>query len=127
MNPLRIHLGQMPHLLRAIINDLISKEPDLIVVGSSGLGDDPLRRAAEQQADMVITKQGIDSGSACLDVIVAQSPLSIFAISADGTDATAITMVRSSIALDTVERGNLADAIRRVAICTPEVDGAVLR
>ncbi len=126
MSPIRIHLGQMPSLLRAMINDLLSEDADFVVVGCSARGDDPLAADNEQHADVVITNEGSDSGSTCLDAIIRQSPLSIFAISADGKGATAVNIVRSSIALDAVERGTLADAIRRVAIYAGEADRAAL-
>ena len=105
----------MPTLLRGIIDDLLAQENDLVVVGSSGAGDDPLLRARDHGADMLITADGNGAGATCLEAILCGPPLSIFAIAPDGMDATAITLVRQTIAFDADEKSAFADAIRRVA------------
>ena len=105
----------MPTMLRAIIDDLLAQEDDLVVVGSSTAGDDPLLRARDLQADMLITADGDGDGPTCLDAILCGPPLSIFAIARDGMDATAVSLVRRPVAFDSAEKSALADAIRRVA------------
>lgn len=112
MNPIRIHLGPMPGMLSTIIDDLLSRETDLVVVGRSSEREDALARAREQRADVVITEDS-DQGSTCLNAILSGPPLSIFALAPDGLGAAAIDLSRRKIRLDG-EAENLADAIRQL-------------
>jgi DNA-binding NarL/FixJ family response regulator len=102
----------MPSMLRAIINDLLAREPDFEVVGASGAQEDALLRARQVQADMLITGGG-GGGSCCLEAILCGPPLSIVAIAEDGRDAAAVTLVRQQIDLEAAD--DVIDAIRRVA------------
>ena len=102
-------------MLRAIIDDLLAREPDFVVVGSSGSGDDPLQQARENGADMLITEDGSDAGSTSLHAVMCGPPINIFAIAADGRDASAISLVRKDVRFDPNKQATFADAIRRVA------------
>jgi DNA-binding NarL/FixJ family response regulator len=115
VNPIRIHLGHMPAMLRRIVSDLLSAEPDFIVVGSSRPDEDPLVRARQELADMVITEDRSGSGPSTLDLIISGPPISIFAIASHGQTAAAVDLVRRPINLDTGRKAALADAIRSVA------------
>ena len=102
-------------MLRAIVDDLLAQEPDFVVVGSTQGDEDPLLRARENQADMPITEDGSETGATCLHAIMCGPPISIFAIAADGRDASAISLVRKEITFDPAKQATFADAIRRVA------------
>ncbi len=114
MNPIRIHLGPMPGMLSTIIDDLLSRESDILVVGRSGERDDALLQAREEQADIVITEDS-NQGSTCLNAILSGPPLSIFALAPDGLGAAAINLTRRQVRLD-VDRETLADAIRQLTV-----------
>jgi DNA-binding NarL/FixJ family response regulator len=105
----------MPAMLRAIVDDLLAQESDFVVVGSSQPDEDPLLGARENQADMLITEDGSETGATCLHAIMCGPPISIFAIAADGRDASAISLVRKEITFDPAKQATFADAIRRVA------------
>jgi DNA-binding NarL/FixJ family response regulator len=105
----------MPPMLRAIVDDLLARETDLVVVGSSQTGQDPLLQAREEQADMLITQDGAQSEATCLQAIMSGPPLSVFAIAPDGREAAAVTLVRQPVEIEGDDNAAFADAIRRVA------------
>jgi hypothetical protein len=102
-------------MLRAIVDDLLAREADLVVTGASDSGEDPLIRAREEQADMLITQDGGERGSTCLEAILAGPPLSVIAIAPGGREAAAVSLVRRSIDIESGADAAFADAIRRVA------------
>lgn len=102
-------------MLRAIVDDLLARESDLLVTGSSRAGEDPLVRAREERADMLITEDGGKSGATCLEAILSGPPLSVLAIAADGREAAAVSLVRQPIDIEGETDAAFADAIRRVA------------
>ena len=103
----------MPEMLRTIIGDLLGQEGDLLVVGQSGNEHDAFRRALDEGADVLITNDQPDEGSACLDGILVANPISVLAISNDGRSADSIEFVRHPIALH--GSSSLADAVRQIA------------
>jgi DNA-binding NarL/FixJ family response regulator len=108
----------MPPMLRAIVDDLLARESDLLVTGSSRTGEDPLVRAREERADMLITQDGGESGESgetCLEAILSGPPLSVLAIAADGREAAAVSLVRQPVDIEGDTNATFADAIRRVA------------
>ena len=115
MDPIRIHLGQMPSMLTAIVDDLLARESDIVVVGRSDDGADPLRQAQENRADMLITQDRHGSGGTCLDILLSAAPLNVLAISRDGTNGSAISLERRPVDLGTNGGATLADAIRGLA------------
>lgn len=117
MNPIRIHLGPMPGMLCTIIDDLLARESDIVVVGRSSEREDALARARELQADVVITED-TNQGGTCLGSILTGPPLSIFALAPDGLRAAAIDLSRRQIRLDG-EAATLANAIRQLAVPVP--------
>ena len=115
MSPIRIHLGPMPEMLRTIITDLLHQEPDLVIVGRSGPGQDPLRSACDDHANVLITQDRSDAPAGCLDTILSAAPLGIFALSADGQNASSVRLVRQPVAPDSLKQADFADAIRSTA------------
>ena len=110
--PVRIHLGPMPPMRRRIVCDLLSAEPDLVVVGSSGADEEPLEQARRQLADMMIMEDRRADGTSTLDLIISGPLVSIFAIAPDGQTAAAVDFIRRPINLDTGRKAAFADAIR---------------
>jgi len=115
VSPIRIHLGPMPEMLRTIITDLVHEEPDLLVVGRSGPDQDPLRCARDDQASVLITQDCTEPQPSCLDTIVSAAPLGIFALSADGQNASSVKLLSQPVALNRLNRAEIADAIRNTA------------
>ena len=115
VDPIRIHLGHMPPMLRTIIKDLLLKESDLAVVGCSGEGEDPLAQALEEGADMLITQDRSHGGNGCLDAMISAPLRSILAIGPDGRNAAAIDLGRRSVKLDAGAGTGFVEAIRCVA------------
>lgn len=114
VTPIRVLIGPMPGMLRAIVDDLLANEPDLIVVGCSDDPESALVSAREARADMLIT-QSFESGQrSCLEAILTGPPLSIFAIEESGHDAAVTKLDRRPIDLSS-NAGALAAAIRRAA------------
>lgn len=114
MPPLRIFLGPMPEMLRTIVNDLLSREADIVMVGASAGSEDPLRQAQSQGADVLITEDLRHDGS-CLGTVVSGRPLSIFVIGSDGQEAATINLARKRVGLSSGTQTALAEALRRVA------------
>ena len=115
VNPIRIHLGPMPEMLRTIVGDLLGREQDLLVVGRSREGEDTLRQARDELADVLITHEQDGQDNLCLDQILASTPLSILSISDDGQTADAVDLVRRPVALNGNSASALADAVRVIA------------
>jgi len=105
----------MPDLLREMIEDLLSIETDMVVLGRS---DDPaaaLATSCNECADLLVMQSEKDEGTGVLEAIVRAPPFSIFAISAAGTDATAVRLIHENVVFDASSRAAFAAAIRRVA------------
>ena len=103
----------MPAMLRTIVGDLLRQEPDMLLVAHPGGGQDAIRTAREQSADILITQDGADDPGDCLETILRGDGLAICALSADGRSASAINLARRPIAFDD-DRFVLADAVRRI-------------
>lgn len=115
MGPIRIHLGDMPPMLRTIVDDLLSAHPEFLVVGYTGPGEDPLVLARRERADVLITEDRSRNGTAAIDAIISGPPLCIFAIAQDGRNAAAVDLVRRPVNLETGRKAAFADAIRSAA------------
>jgi hypothetical protein len=115
VNPIRIHLGPMSEMLRTIIEDLLSLERDIIVVGSSRQQQDVLKRARDEGADMLITQSRPEAGESSLDAILSAPPVKIFAIDPDGKAAAVFNLTRRAIALNGDRKTVLGQAIRDAA------------
>jgi hypothetical protein len=115
VGPIRIQLGQMPSMLSRIVDDLLLREPDMVVVGRSPGGGDALREARDNRADMLITEDEFGGEGSCLDAILAAPPLHILAISRDGLSGAGISLARRPVNLGAEGGATLADAIRGLA------------
>jgi hypothetical protein len=115
VNPIRVHLGQMPTMLCTIVSDLLRQEPDMVVVGRSEPDQDAVAAASEQQADILITQDQAGGAATSLESILRGPLLGVFALSADGRNAAAVNLVRYPVPLDHDPDQGLADAIRRIA------------
>lgn len=115
VKPIRIHLGPMSEMLRTIIEDLLSLERDIVVVGNSRQQHDVLKRARDEGADMLITQSRDDAGDSSLDAILAASPVKILAINQDGKEAAVFNLTRHAIALNGDRKAVLGQAIRNAA------------
>jgi len=104
----------MPAMLRTIVGDLLRQEPDMLLVAHADAGQDAIRNARAERADILITQDGAGEPDSCLETILGSDGIGICALSADGRSASAINLARRSIALDD-ERLVLADAVRSIA------------
>ena len=105
-------------MLRTIVNDLLAREEDIVMVGGSVGDEDALRQAQTRGADVIITEDMAHDGS-CLGTVVSGRPLSIFVIGSDGQEASAINLSRRRVGLNDGTQTALAEAIRRVAADLP--------
>lgn len=103
----------MPAMLHGIVRDLLIAEPDFVLVGWSSADEDPLARAHEEHADMLITEDR--AGNSTLDALLSAPPVRILAIAADGRNADALDVVRRTVNLDSGGKNAFADAVRSVA------------
>lgn len=115
MTPILVQLGPMPTMLRTIVRDLLSAEPDVRVVDSASGRDDCLHAAREVNADLLIVQDEAQEGTSCLDLLLAPQGLGLLGIAADGRSATRITIAREPVSLDAGQRSSLAAAIRQIA------------
>ncbi|MFL6728635.1 MAG: hypothetical protein ACJ8D6_08835 [Sphingomicrobium sp.] len=114
MNPIRIHLGQMPPMLRAMINDLLAAEADMAITGNSYEGDDSLLAASAESADMLIAQERTSLGATSLSAVITENPSAILAISPSGNGGTSVNLVRRPITLDGAGGGALAHTVREI-------------
>ena len=114
MGPIRIHLGQMPPMLRAMINDLLTAEPDMAVVGNSYAGDDSLLAASSESAELLIAQEQTSLGETCLSAVITDSPAAILAISTSGNSGTSVNLVRRPISLEGTGALALPDTVRAI-------------
>jgi hypothetical protein len=112
MDSIRVHLGQMPPMLRAMINDLLAAEPDIAIVGNSYGGDDSLLDADADRADVLIAQEAAVS-TGCMGVVVAGTPCAILTISESGHTGTGVKLVRDPVSL-TGSGTALAGAVREI-------------
>lgn len=115
MAPIRVHVGPMPEMLRAITADLLGLEPDIVIAGTSTDREDCLRAARRDKAEIILAQDHDDHSGSCLDLMLAEPALGLLAVSVDGESATRVTLSRQSLALDPASRTNLTDAIRSLA------------
>ena len=115
MTPIRVHLGPMPEMLRTIIGDLLGREADIVIAGNSTRSEHCLRAARRQNAVIIVAQDDPNAGSDCLDLILAEPPLGVLAVSADGQSAAGVSLARAPITLNTGSRSIFADTIRRMA------------
>jgi hypothetical protein len=115
MDPIRVHLGEMPQMLRAMIKDLLADENDIAIVGNSYAGEDSILMANADQADMLIAQEPASANQYCLSAVIDSVPSTILAISSSGSGGTAINLMRRQILLDGSETPGLANAIRDAA------------
>lgn len=114
MTSIRVLIGPMPQMLRAIIEELLSHEPDLAIVGSSTDPSLALRDAREVRADILITQSAELGQETCLEAVAAGPPFSILAIDRSGQEAAVTKVVRRPIGLSESNSG-IAAAIRHIA------------
>jgi chemotaxis response regulator CheB len=105
----------MTELFRTILGDLLGGEPDIVVVGSSAPGGDCLRDARCTNADVILAQDSVRAGGSCLDLVLADQPLGVLAVSIDGHSASGVSLRRRPIVLDSDSPSILAGAIRRMA------------
>jgi hypothetical protein len=111
MNSIRIHLGPMPRLLRTVINDLLSAEPDMTIVGNTYGIQDGLPAASAEGADILIAQERASDSGACTAAVLSGVPAAILAVAADGCRGTGVNLVRQPISLNGGGM-SLPDAVR---------------
>jgi hypothetical protein len=113
MNTIRVYLGPMPRMLRSMISDLLSAEPDITVVGNSHREGGSLLAASTQRADILIAQEGAPGPCACAAAVLSGAPRVILAVAADGHHGTSVNLTRQSISLN---GGGLSlpDAVRNL-------------
>src|SRR5690349_16662595 len=99
LTSIRVLIGPMPQMLRAIIDELLAHEPDLVIVGSSNDPHLALRDAREVGADVLITQSAELGQETCLEAVTAGPPFSILAIDTSGHEAAVTKVVRRPIGL----------------------------
>ena len=114
MKPIRVHLGLMPPMLRSMLTDLLHGEPDIMIVGNSYAGDEALRAASDDEADLLVAQEEMSAGDPCLSAIIAARPQTVFAISTQGDEGTSVNLVRRRVSLGGPDKLMFADTIRQI-------------
>jgi chemotaxis response regulator CheB len=115
MSPIRVHLGPMPEMLRTIMSDLISEAPDIVIVGQSSRHEEALPEARGDGSQVLIVAESGTPAGSCLELVLAESPIGIFALSADGRSAAGVTLRRRHVQVELDGRSTIVDAIRQMA------------
>jgi hypothetical protein len=113
MNLIRVHLGPMPRMLRDMINDLLSAEPDITIVGNSYDAQDGLPTASAQGANIMIAQERASQPGSCTAAVLSGAPGAILSVAADGRSGTSVSLIRQPICLN---GGGLSlpDAVRNL-------------
>ena len=112
---IRIQLGPMPAMLRRILGDLLENEEDMQIVGQSTQSEFCLSDARSCGAAIVLSRRPSRTEGDCLDLILADPPLGLLELSADGHSAESFALVREPVLFDTANPAGLPGAIRRLA------------
>lgn len=102
-------------MLSRIVDDLLLREPDMVVVGRCPGDGDALREARDNRADMLITQDEF-GGRGSLGKILEASPLTILAISPDGHSGARVSLARRPVNLGADGGMTLPEAIRGLAV-----------
>jgi len=109
----RIHLAPMSALLSQMITDLLAPEKDIEIVGRADGLQDSLLAARAEGANMIITQDATEEPS--LRAVVDEPPLTILAISSNGSTSTSIKFARQEFHLRADGANSLADVVRTAA------------
>jgi DNA-binding NarL/FixJ family response regulator len=107
MHPIRVHLGKMPRMLRAMIQNLLTSEPDFAVVPETRNGEDSLPTAHAERADVLI--------------VSSDAPAAILAVDADGQHGRGVSLIHAPINNGT-DGSTLADAVRRLLSSSASIE-----
>ncbi len=112
MNPIRVHLGPMPEMLRAIIGDLLAAEPDVEIVGIGDHENPSLAAARANGANILLSTLPSDTNDPSLAAVVEAQPLTVLALTPDGKACMAITLNRRELPFGGDSMAGLLKAIR---------------
>lgn len=112
---LRIVLINMPRMLREIIREVVSPQPDMEVAGEFAAAHSLLEAVERTQADFVITGTG-DAELADVGRVLREWPrLKVLAVAADGRQTYLYELRPQKVHLGEVSPQNLLDALRSAA------------
>ena len=86
----------------------------MLIVGKSASSGDCIREAREEQAHILVARDGLEEEGSCLDLLLARSPLGVLVVSPDGHSASGVSLARQPMALGS-GAPVLAGAIRKLA------------
>lgn len=101
----------MPRMLRAMISDLLSAEPDMTIVGNSYGEEDGLPAAGAELADILIAQE--EASHPGTAAVLFGAPAAILALAPDGRHGTGVNFVRQPISLNGSGL-SLPDAVRKL-------------
>jgi DNA-binding NarL/FixJ family response regulator len=128
---IRLFLLDDHELVRRGLKDLLEDEPDIDVVGESGLAKDVVERIAALKPDVAVLDARLPDGSGievCRDVRSADPSIAVIILTSyDDDDAlfAAIMAGAAGYVLKQVRGTDLVDAVRRVAAGQSLLDPAV--
>jgi hypothetical protein len=96
-----------------MINDLLSAEPDMTVVGNSYGAQDGLPAANSEGADILIAQERASHSGTCTAAVLYGVPSAILAVAADGRHGTGVNLIRQPISLNG-GGSSLPDAVREL-------------
>jgi DNA-binding NarL/FixJ family response regulator len=102
-------------MLRTMITDLLSGEQDIEIVTKSDPNEDCIGAARRNHAAIIIAQEPVGPSSTSLDLILADPPLGVLAVSADGHSAAGVNLIRRPVRIDSAGAPVLAAAIRHLA------------
>ena len=113
MDPVRVHLGPMPPLWRAMIEELIGGEEDIVVVGSSDPGTPALVAARIGKAEILLPGEPGASSDRSLSAVVNSEPLVILSVKEGGESCVVISLKHRETPLEGLSLAEVFRSLQR--------------
>ena len=117
MAAIRVTIGDMPALLRSLVEGMLGEDPRFEVVSGDGLR--PAERAVPQPDVLVISEDAMKRIVPVSAMAHGRRGLGVVAIAPNGLDATVVRLSAYHRSLDREPRLTLSEAIRDAAGAAP--------
>jgi hypothetical protein len=110
LDPIRILFGEMPRMLREIVEDSIRSQPDMKLIDSGDRHDLPLAIKRARADVVIVAERGVDDSVSHEQILLENPRLMVLVVSRNGRKATLWQFRRIPVA--EVSPQGLVDAIR---------------
>ena len=113
LNQIRIHVGEMPRMLREIVEHAVRFQPDMKLIDSGDRHDLPMAIKREHAGVVIVAERGVDDPVSHEQLLLDNPRLIVLVVSRDGREAHLLQFRRIPVAV--VSPQGLVDAIRAAA------------